>query len=60
MKRPYLSNDHRNNFRWIDTVISLNGICNIADICQGDQYDNDLQRIHIVIGGRIIDKERLY
>lgn len=48
------------NFRWIDTVISLNGVCKISDICQGDQYDHDLERIHIVIGGRIIDKDRSY
>lgn len=39
----------------------MNGICKIPGICDaGDDQHDDLERIHIVIGSRVIDKDRTY
>ena len=38
----------------------MNGICKIPGICDADDQHDDLERIHIVIGSRVIDKDRTY
>ncbi|KAF7495372.1 hypothetical protein SSS_01538 [Sarcoptes scabiei] len=48
----------KNQFKWVDTVISLKDLCRKFSKCPS--IGQELERLHVVIGDRILKSSRLY